>query len=91
MKPGSKAYIRMMRKIYWFTVAATVMGIPPLIILITEEARKEIIGPATWFLTPGLIIIGIFQFLAAFEPVRQSPKWDIIFPELRNQNGKKKS
>jgi hypothetical protein len=91
MKPGSKAYILLMRKIYWFTLAATVMGIPPLVIQIIGEGNEEMIRPVTRILTPGFIIIGIFQFFSAFEPIRQSPRWDIIFPELRNQNGKKKS
>lgn len=91
MKPGTKAYLIMMRRIYWLTVTATVMGIPPLVIAIINKTAIWNAPIASFFLTPGLLIIGMFHFLSAFEPIVERLRWDRIFPELKEERNKFKN
>ena len=88
MKPGSKAYFIFMRRIYWFSVAATVMGIPPVVIALTNKTAPWDDPNVSAFLTPGLLNIGTVHFLSAFEPIAEKPRWEKVFPELKEQKRK---
>jgi hypothetical protein len=84
MKPGSKAYFIIMRRIYWFSVAVTVMGIPPLVISFAEKTAPWDDLNTSAFPTLGLLIIGIVHLLSAFEPIAEKPRWEKVFPELKD-------
>lgn len=88
MKPGSKSYFMFMRRIYWFSIAIIVMDIPPILIALTNGNNPWNDPTVSLFLTPGLIIIGVIHFLSAFEPIAEKPRWDRVFPELREQERK---
>jgi hypothetical protein len=83
MRPGSKNYIRMLRYIYWFNVAFTAMCIPALIFEITGYSNLWQEGEFRFYLTLSFMIIGCFHFLSAFEPVKETPNWSMIYPELK--------
>jgi hypothetical protein len=89
MKPGSKQYIRMMRHLYWYTVALTAIGIPPLIFSLADWSPIWMEEMFPFFLTPGFLIIGVFHFLSAFAPIEEGPNWSMVYPELSN-SGKSK-
>lgn len=73
MKPGSKAFKKLMAKVYGFGAAIVIIG----------ALFKIMHWPgAGAMLTIGLLVeAGIFV-ISAFEPVHEDPKWELVYPEL---------
>ncbi len=73
MKPGSKAWKKMMAKVY---------GIGGGIVIIGALFKILHLPGASPMLTVGLVVEALIFFISAFEPIHEDPNWELVYPEL---------
>jgi len=81
MKPGSKAWAKLIRK--YFFIARGLAALSILLLLFQQLADTHLY--ASFFGVMGFLSLGIFYVLAAFSPIHEQPAWEIVFPELRKK------
>lgn len=79
MKPGTKAWAKMIRK--FFFVSRGVAALAIILLLFQQVTGLHLF--AAFFGVLGFGFLGVFFFLAAFAPIHESPSWECVFPELR--------
>lgn len=73
MKPGSKAWKKMMAKVY---------GIGGGIVIIGALFKIMHWPGASVMLIVGLGVEAAIFFISAFEPLHEDPNWELVYPEL---------
>jgi hypothetical protein len=73
MKPGSKAWKRLMTQIRSYTRIVNALCLATFIVM--PETASLAIGIAG-------ITIAFTKFLAGFEPIHEDPNWELVYPEL---------
>ena len=73
MKPGSKAWKKMMGKVY---------GIGGGIVIIGALFKIMHWTGAELMLIVGLGVEACIFFISAFEPIHEDPNWELVYPEL---------
>ncbi|MFN5878469.1 MAG: GldL-related protein [Flavobacteriales bacterium] len=81
MKLGSRSFYAFMRRIYWFNIAYLTIGIP---LLFCDVLKVDLPVNYSIFLTPGILIVSIFHFIAAFEPIHERNQWEKVYPQLKD-------
>ena len=84
MKVGSKAYIQLLKRIYFINKAILMTGI---LIKLYHWETSTFEDSTTNFITMmiitiALVVMALFEFLAIFEPIHQKPNWELVYPEL---------
>jgi hypothetical protein len=85
MRPGSKGWILMMRKIYW-THEALLLFVLTLKFYYSEKFTLQLWNESTFvnvlfYYACGVVVL--FQLLAIFDREFDQPNWKIVYPELR--------
>jgi len=73
MKPGSISWKRFMRNLRMFSRIVYVMT---LVVFVTAPATAHLM------IVMSGILLALNQFLAGFEPIREEPRWEYVYPEL---------
>ncbi len=73
MKPGSKAWKKMMAKVY---------GIGGGVVIIGALFKIMHWPGASVMLIVGLSVEAAIFFISAFEPLHEDPNWELVYPEL---------
>jgi hypothetical protein len=81
MKPGSKALEKQIRKFYFVSRGMAALAI--LLLLLQQLIGMNL--HASFFGILGFGSLGVFYILAAFSPVYENPRWELVFPELRKK------
>lgn len=82
MKPGSKAWTKMIAK--FFFVSRGIAAFAIILLLFQQITGMHLF--AAFFGVLGFGFLGVFSVLAAFAPIHESPRWEIVFPELRKKS-----
>jgi hypothetical protein len=87
MKPGSKAWIHFMKKIYCFSEGLLILSlVAKFLQWQAPELKSPFLGSITNVsLMTGVFNLAIMHVLAMFEPVYLKPNWAIVYPELRGE------
>lgn len=87
IKPGSKAWIRKMRAIIFFSRMMVLAALPMLIFQWSSGNLEpgEFDLPTRVFITPAVLILAITELLLAFAPVTENPNWSNVYPELKQR------
>ena len=87
MKPGSKAWIHFMKKIYCFSEGLLILSLVAKFLLgQVPELKSPFLGSITNVsLMTGVFNLAIMHVLAMFEPVYQKTNWAAVYPELRGE------
>ena len=78
MKPGTKTLEKQIRKFYF--VSRVIAALAVLLLLLQQLTGMYLY--ASFFGIIGFGSLGIFYILAAFAPVYEKPRWELVFPEL---------
>jgi len=88
MKPGSKAWVYFLQRIYGICWSMLIMGLAYRYmssIATDADFRTTLIWASRVLVYPSGITIGLIFFLSAFEPIRQPLDWSIVYPALRKK------
>jgi hypothetical protein len=84
MKPGSKAWVRMMRKVYFFSMSLGVLGLTAKF-YIWQNPHVEFYWLSLFFKVSTIwatTVYCIFNFLESFAPLKKDYDWTLVYPEL---------
>ena len=73
MKPGSKAWKRLMTQIRSYTRIVNALCLAAFVVM--PETASLAIGIAG-------ITFAFTEFMAGFEPIQEVPNWELVYPEL---------
>ncbi len=73
MKPGSKAWKRLMAQIRSYSRIVNAFCLATLVVI--PETASLAIGIAG-------ITFAFTEFMAGFEPIHEIPNWELVYPEL---------
>lgn len=85
MKPGSKAWEKMIRR--YFFVTRGVCALALILLLVQQIMQINLYANLIGLI--GFGSLGLFFLLSAFSPIYENPRWEIVFPELRNKETEK--
>lgn len=90
MKPGSKAWMHFMKKIYCFSEGLLILS---LVAKFLQWHAPDLKSPFMVSITNVFLMVGVFNLaimhvLAMFEPLYQKPNWATVYPELRGEKAR---
>lgn len=84
MKVGSKAYVMLMRKIFWTNISLFLFLLTLKFMISGSVFGKEH-GVINFILIVHLVIFLIFELLAIFHTERGKANWSLVYPQLRRK------
>lgn len=85
-RPGSKAWIMMIQRVFRFSVMLVTIGLL-LRFLVSSFPTIEQLGilksVARVIMYPSITFITLIYFLSCFEPVKLPIVWEKVYPQLR--------
>ena len=91
MKPGSKAWMMFMKKLYCFSEGILIFSLVSKFLLwqMPELKSPIIVSLTNVSIMTGVFNLAIIYLISMFEPVHLRPDWAIVYPQLRGTKEQK--